>query len=95
MSKNYQYRYTTATGEPLTICPECGYKLVEPGGVLLEVVCGGKSLEYSTFLHTDGRLEDVDGLVACGYHSATFCWDCCGILIDMDDVVEEEHDDAT
>lgn len=90
MSKHYQYRYTTAAGEPLLRCPWCGRGLVERGAITLEVVGAGKPLWLPTRLHTDGRLEDVDDLVAAGYHSATYCAGCAGMLINMEDVVEDD-----
>jgi hypothetical protein len=80
----YFYDYTATT------CPGCGQDWTEEDGVGLVVSVGGRVSEYPTRLDSGGMLEDVDNLVANGYHSATRCAGCGELLVNLD-VGEEMH----
>lgn len=100
----YSYRYTTSSGEPLAVCPGCGNNLTDTKhGVEIEFVeeildmddgvIGHEEWSSRSVLDGDGNLVDVEMEVAAGFHSATRCFVCKEMLINLDDV--EEHQTFT
>lgn len=63
----YSYRYR------VTVCPSCGADLVKPESIRLITSNKAGEQEHRTCLDKHGRLQDVEDLVANGYHSATDC----------------------
>lgn len=76
--------------QPLIACPNCGKDLTISGGILLELVIAGKTVETRTWLDGEGRLQDTeDKAVENGYHSETRCGHCGESLL------HREHADDT
>ena len=76
----YQHRYPKE-------CPNCGADLLTRDSLLVTFSVAGMEIAKFSQLGEDGILEDVDRLVANGYHSDTTC-DKCAHSLSADEILE-------
>lgn len=88
--KRYAYRYTDDAGAPILACPECGTRWDINHGISLTISVADMLQDHDTLLDQDGNLVDVDGEIAAGHHSGTYCGDCGKLLLDIPGVVEHQ-----
>lgn len=85
-------KYTYVYG--VTVCPSCGHNLQEEGGITVECVVDGKTVEVADRLDHNGILQDDEMMVANGKHSATFCGGCLEPLIEYEhQITYTRHED--
>lgn len=77
--EEYAHRYPVR-------CPYCAGDLTAEHGVVLGVVIARQTLEVPSRLDQEGWLEDVDDLIANGYHSFTSC-NHCHEGLDQDEIM--------
>ena len=69
----------------VTECPDCGFYLTEPGGVLIVASFeNGATIEVPSRLEPDGTLVDQDDLIEHGKHAGTQCGSCWEPLDDYE-----------
>lgn len=88
MADPIQYTYTDINGIPIRECPMCDCCWVGAPGLKLNCILGDDKIAVDTVLDDDGVIEDVNNMIASGFHSHTECGGCGEMLINMDGVIE-------